>query len=142
MSAKLYSTFTVDDRFVGVPVERVQEVLRSQPLTPVPLAHEHIRGLLNLRGQIVTALDLRARLGLPGVDPQTCSNVIVTTDDGPLSLLVDQLGDVVAVSEEQFEPPPETLQGESRHLIRGAYKLDDSLLLDLDLDKTLDITDA
>jgi purine-binding chemotaxis protein CheW len=142
MSAKLYSTFTVDDRFVGVPVERVQEVLRSQPLTPVPLAHEHIRGLLNLRGQIVTALDLRARLGLPGVDPQTCSNVIVTTDDGPLSLLVDQLGDVVAVTEEQFEPPPETLQGESRHLIRGAYKLDDSLLLDLDLDKTLDITDA
>jgi len=141
VSTKLYSTFTLDDRYVGVPVERVQEVMRSQPLTPVPLAHEHVRGLLNLRGQIVTTLDLRARLGLParGAEEPT-ANVIVMTEDGPLSLLVDRLGDVVAVTEEQFEPPPDTLRSDTRHLIKGAYKLDDALLLDLDLDKTLDIT--
>ncbi len=141
MSTRLYATFTVADRYVGVPVERVQEVLRAQPITPVPLSHEHIRGLLNLRGQIVTALDLRARLGLSERDAEDATaNVIVMTEDGPLSLLVDRLGDVVAVSDEQFEPPPQTLQTDTRHLIKGAYKLDDALLLDLDLDETLDIT--
>ena len=61
MSTGLYSTFTVADRYLGVPVERVQEVLRAQPITPVPMAHEHVEGLLNMRGQIVTALNLRAR---------------------------------------------------------------------------------
>ena len=136
-----YATFAVDDRYVGVPVERVQEVLRAQPITPVPLSHDHIRGLLNLRGQIVTALDLRARLGLPvrGVG-EPSANVIVMTDDGPLSLLVDRLGDVVAVDDDAFEPPPDTLQTDTRRYIKGAYKLDDALLLDLDLDETLDVT--
>jgi purine-binding chemotaxis protein CheW len=134
----LYATFTVQDRYVGIPVERVQEVLQAQTVTPVPLAHPHISGLLNLRGQIVTALDLRARLDLPtrGADAPSAT-VIVTTEDGPLALIVDVLGDVVAVNDERFEPPPETLQSQSRRLIKGAYKLDDALLLDLDLDETL-----
>lgn len=141
MSARLYSTFHVQDRYLGIPVERVQEVLRSQPLTPVPLAHEHIGGLLNLRGQIVTALDLRARLGLaPREADAPSANIIVSTDDGPLALVVDAFGDVVEVSEDRFEPPPATLVADSRSLIKGAFKLDDALLLDLDLDETLDIT--
>ena len=138
---RLYTTFTVADRYLGVPVERVQEVLRAQPVTPVPLAHADISGLLNLRGQIVTALDLRARLGLPArVENDPSANVIVMTDDGPLSLLVDALGDVVGVDDAQFEPPPDTLQTDTRHLIKGAFKLDDALLLDLDLDRTLELT--
>jgi purine-binding chemotaxis protein CheW len=137
----LYSTFTVEDRYLGVPVERVQEVLLAQPVTPVPLAHPHIGGLLNLRGQIVTALDLRARLDLPPRDPDAPSaTVILLTDHGPLALIVDALGDVVVVEDGRFEPPPETLQAESRRLIKGAYKLDDALLLDLDLDETLLLT--
>ena len=91
MSTGLYSTFTVADRYLGVPVERVQEVLRAQPITPVPMAHEHVEGLLNMRGQIVTALNLRARLGLPPREPDAPSaNVIVMTEDGPLSLVVDR----------------------------------------------------
>jgi purine-binding chemotaxis protein CheW len=135
---RLYATFVVEDRYLGVPVERVQEVLREQPLTPVPLAHPHIGGLLNLRGQIVTALDLRARLDLPrrAADASNAT-VIVSTEDRPLALLVDTLGDVVAVDDTRFEPPPETLQSETRHLIKGAFTLDDALLLDLDLDETL-----
>jgi purine-binding chemotaxis protein CheW len=134
----LYATFTVEDRYLGVPVERVQEVLHAQPVTPVPLAHPHISGLLNLRGQIVTALDLRARLELRARDPEAPSaTVIVVTEDGPLALIVDALGDVVVVDEDRFEPPPETLRAASRRLIKGAYKLDDALLLDLDLDETL-----
>ncbi|MEP6759288.1 MAG: chemotaxis protein CheW [Actinomycetota bacterium] len=143
MSPQLYATFTVHDRYLGVPVERVQEVLRAQAITPVPLAHPHIEGLLNMRGQIVTALDLRARLDLPAREAGApTANVIVMTPEGPLSLLVDALGDVVTVSEELFEPPPETLQTDTGHLIKGAYKLDDALLLDLDLDRTLDFTSA
>jgi purine-binding chemotaxis protein CheW len=141
MTTTLYSTFTVEDRYVGIPVDRVQEVLLAQPLTPVPLAHDHISGLLNLRGQIVTAIDLRARMGLPPRDADTPSaNVIVTTDDGPLSLLVDRLGDVVPVDDASFEPPPDTLDAEVARSIKGAFKLDDALLLDLDLDEALDIT--
>jgi len=141
MTTTLYSTFSVDDRYVGIPVDRVQEVLLAQPLTPVPLAHEHISGLLNLRGQIVTAIDLRARLGLPARTADAPSaNVIVTTDGGPLSLLVDRLGDVVPVDDTTFEPPPDTLDAELARSIKGAFKLDDALLLDLDLDEALDIT--
>jgi purine-binding chemotaxis protein CheW len=142
MTTALYATFTVHDRFLGVPVERVQEVLRAQPLTPVPLAHEHIGGLLNLRGQIVTALDLRARLGLPPRDAAAPSaNVVVATEDGPLSLIVDALGDVLTVDDDAFEPPPETVAAATRHLIKGSFKLDDALLLDLDLDATVALTD-
>jgi purine-binding chemotaxis protein CheW len=141
MTTTLYSTFSVDDRYVGIPVDRVQEVLLAQPLTPVPLAHEHISGLLNLRGQIVTAIDLRARLGLPArEDDEPTANVIVTTDGGPLSLVVDRLGDVVPVDDAWFEPPPDTLAAETARSIKGAFKLDDALLLDLDLDEALDIT--
>lgn len=141
MTTTLYSTFSVDDRYVGIPVDRVQEVLLAQPLTPVPLAHDHISGLLNLRGQIVTAIDLRARLGLaPREADAPSANVIVTTDDGPLSLLVDGLGDVVPVDDATFEPPPDTLDADTARSIKGAFKLDDALLLDLDLDEALYIT--
>jgi purine-binding chemotaxis protein CheW len=141
MTTTLYSTFSVDDRYVGIPVYRVQEVLLAQPLTPVPLAHDHISGLLNLRGQIVTAIDLRARLGLPPREAdEPTANVIVTTDGGPLSLVVDRLGDVVPVDDGRFEPPPDTLDAAAARSIKGAFKLDDALLLDLDLDEALDIT--
>jgi purine-binding chemotaxis protein CheW len=141
MTRTVYATFFVQDRYLGVPVDRVREVLRSQPVTRVPLAHPHVEGLLDLRGQIVTALDMRGRLGLPARDPHGSSaNVIVTTRDGVVSLVVDRLGDVIAVDDAWFEPPPDTLQVATRRSIKGAYKLDDALLLDLDLDETVDIT--
>src|SRR5262245_37201472 len=112
-------------------------------MTRVPLAHPVVRGLINLRGQIVTAIDLRRRLDFP--DPpadQLPVNVVVNTDDGAVSLLVDDIGDVLQVSEELFEPPPETLRGLARKLIRGAYKLNDRLLLLLDTDTLLRLDGA
>jgi purine-binding chemotaxis protein CheW len=139
----LYSTFFVDERYLGVPVERVQEVLRAQPVTPVPLAHPHIAGLLNLRGRIVTALDMRARLDVAHDAAGSVAGgatIIVTGPDGPLALQVDALGDVVAVDDERFEPPPDTLDADRRRLIKGAFKLADALLLDLNLDETLRLT--
>ena len=136
-----YCTFFLDGHYFGIDVLRVQEVIRYQEMTRVPLAPAVVRGLINLRGQIVTAIDLRRRLELPDrPDGELPVNVVVQTDDGAVSLLVDEIGDVLHASEGAFERPPETLKGLARELIRGAYKLGGRLLLILDADKLLDIT--
>jgi len=142
-SARQLCTFYVGDGYFGIPVEQVQEVVRPQPITPVPLAPKVVRGLINLRGQILTAIDLRYRLGLgePG-DPAKLMNVVVRTDDSPVSFLVDEIGEVLDVDEDCFENPPETLQGEMRELIGGAYKLDGRLLLALSTERTISINGA
>jgi len=133
-----FCTFYLDGLFFGVEVEKVQEVIRHQSMTRVPLAPKLIGGLINLRGQIVTAIDLRLRLGLRGRAPdQLPMNVVVGSDEGAISLLVDEIGDVVEVSDENFEAPPDTLQGEARQLIRGVYKLQSGLLHVLQLEKTV-----
>ncbi len=131
-----YCTFYVAGQYCGLDAVRVQEIIRAQPMTPVPLAPPVVRGLINLRGQIVTALDLAMRLGLKErlVGPAPI-NVVVHTEDGAVSLLVDEIGDVVTVPHEAFEKPPETLATAARALIHGAYKLKDRLLLILDADE-------
>jgi purine-binding chemotaxis protein CheW len=107
-------------------------------MTRVPLAPPVVRGLINLRGQIVTAIDLRRRLGLPDrAADRLPVNVVVTTDDGAVSLLVDEIGDVLQVPEAAFERPPDTLRGPARDLIHGAFKLDDRLLLILNTDRAV-----
>lgn len=131
--SKQYCTFYLGEQCFGLDVLTVQEIVRHQPLTRVPLAHPMVRGLINLRGQIVTAIDLRLRLDLPARDDcREGVNVVVETDDGAVSLLVDEIGDVLEVTEQDFERPPETLQGSARELIHGAYKLADRLLVILD----------
>jgi purine-binding chemotaxis protein CheW len=133
-----FSTFFLDGLLFGVEVGKVQEVIRYQEMTRVPLAPPVVRGLINLRGQIVTALDLRRRLNLKDrASDRLPMNVVVRTGDEAVSLLVDEIGDVLEVEEDAFERPPETLQGEARELIRGAYKLKDKLLLVLDTEKAV-----
>jgi purine-binding chemotaxis protein CheW len=128
-----FCTFWLDGLFLGVDVLEVQEVFKYQEMTRVPLAPPVVHGLINLRGQIVTALDLRTRLELPPrPEGRLPMNVVVRADDGAVSLLVDEIGDVLEVSEADFSRPPETLQGLARTLIRGVYKLDGRLLLILD----------
>jgi purine-binding chemotaxis protein CheW len=140
VSVKQLATFHVGGRYFGIEVTAVQEVIRYQEITRAPLAPGEIRGLINLRGIIVVAIDLRRRMGLAADDESAPPmNVVIRTDDGLVSLLVDRIGDVLDVDEEQFEPPPETVQGEARDLIRGAYKLEDDLLLELDIERTLEI---
>jgi purine-binding chemotaxis protein CheW len=142
MGMKQFATFYAADRYLGIDVTRVQEVIRSQAITRTPLAADEIRGLINLRGQIVMAFDLRRRLGLPPLeDGASPMNVVIRTPDGLVSLLVDRIGDVLDVDSELFEEPPETLRGEARALIRGAYKLDGALLLELDTDRALEVAD-
>jgi purine-binding chemotaxis protein CheW len=135
-----YCTFYVDGHYFGLDVLKVQEIIRYQEMTRVPLASPVVRGLINLRGQIVTAIDLRRRLELSDRPPdQLPVNVVVQTDDGAVSLLVDEIGDVMQVPETLFERPPETLKGTPRELIRGAYKLPDRLLLILDTERTVSL---
>lgn len=135
-----YCTFHVDGLFFGVDVLRVQEVIRYQEMTRVPLASHVVSGLINLRGQIVTAIDLRRRLELnERTAEQLPMNVVVRTDDGAVSLLVDDIGDVLEVDESTYERPPETLTGVARQLVRGVYKLKDRLLLIIDTEQTVDV---
>lgn len=140
---KQLCTFTVGEGYFGIPVEQVQEVVRPQPITPVPLAPKVVRGLINLRGQILTAIDLRHRLGLGEHGDQTkLMNVVVRTDEAPVSFLVDEIGEVLDVDEDAFEAPPETLQGDMRELIGGAYKLEGRLLLALSTERTVNLADG
>ena len=135
-----FSTFYVADLFFGVDVLHVQEVLRSQPMTPVPQAPDVIEGLINLRGQIVTAIDMRRRLQLPQLaGDQTPMNIVVSTSDGAVSLLVDEIGDVLDMDASNYERPPDNLDPAARELISGVYKMKDSLLLVLDTDKAVEV---
>ena len=139
-SSGRFSTFSVTDLFFGIDVMRVQEVLRFQPLTRVPKTPEVIEGLMNLRGQIVTAIDMRRLLHLParrsGLQPM---NVVIRTESGAVSLLVDEIGDVLDPEDAAYEPPPANLDTSTRKLIRGVYKLEQQLLLVLDPEQIIDI---
>lgn len=132
-------TFHVGDALLAVDVLEVQEVIRHQEMTPVPRAPEVVRGLINLRGQIVTAIDLRRRLGIGTIDLDRADdategplNVVVRTTDGPVSLLVDAIGDVLEVADDAREAPPATLPAGIAALVEGVYPLPGRLLLVLD----------
>jgi len=137
-AARQYATFYVEDLFFGIEVLKVQEVLRYQEMTRVPSAPEVIQGLINLRGQIVTAVDMRRRLGVKKRgNEETPMNMVVRSDDGAVSLLVDEIGDVLEVSADSYEPVPENVPQGQRELIRGVYKLEGRLLLVLDTERVL-----
>jgi purine-binding chemotaxis protein CheW len=143
ITERQFCTFHLGDLFLGIEVLQVQEVIRAQAMTRVPLAPRAVRGLINLRGQIVTAIDLRERLGLPPLgDDRVPMNVVVRTGEGAVSLLVDDIGDVLDAADEDREEPPETLSAAARELIHGVYKLPGRLLLVLDLAKALDLEPA
>ena len=136
-------TFYLQKLLFGVEVEKVQEVIRYQEMTRIPLSPEVIGGLINLRGQIVTAVDLRRQLELPARSGgELPMNVVVRSEDGAVSLLVDEIGDVVEIQDDVFERPPETLNGVARELIQGVYKLKERLLLILDTEKTISVPAA
>ena len=136
-------TFYLQDLLFGVEVEKVQEVIRYQEMTRIPLSPPGIAGLINLRGQLVTAINLRHQLDLPPREGgQFPMNVVIRREDGPISLLVDEIGDVVEVDEQLFEPAPDTLHSQGREFIRGVYKLKEQLLLLLDTEKTMTVVDT
>jgi len=132
-------TFWLDGLFFGVDVANVQEVLRYQDMTTVPRAPRAVRGLINLRGQIVTAVDLRCRLGLPERGPgELPMNVIVRSRGEVQSLLVDDIGDVIDTSDYLLEPVPANLPEPVRDALLGVMSLPDAILLILDSDRAVD----
>lgn len=136
-----FCSLSVGELMLGISVDQIQEVIRGASITPVPLADPAIRGLINLRGQIVTAIDLGRRLDIPDADTEGGATIMVLgTAEEPLALVVDSVGDVIDVDERAFEKPPSTLRGEARRMITGAYKLDRALLLMLDLEAVLDLS--
>jgi purine-binding chemotaxis protein CheW len=138
-----FCTFYLDRLLFGVELKGVQEVMRSLGMTRVPLAPPMVSGLINLRGQIVTAVDLRRRLELEAAPAGArVMNVVVRSDDGAVSLLVDEIGDVVEVEESSFEPPPETLRGSVRTIILGIHKLNDRLMHVLDIEKACQMAET
>ncbi len=138
MSAARLCTFGVGDALYGLEVHRVQEVLRPQESTRVPHAGAYIRGLINIRGQIVMAIDLRRCLGLePAPDGERSMNLVLRTDDGPVSFLIDRALDVLDLDPSSFEPPPASLLGPRRRLIRGTYPHAGRLIHVLDADAVL-----
>src|ERR1700676_1769016 len=131
-----FCTFYLENYLFGIELLKVQEVIQSLEITEVPLAPFAVRGLMNLRGQIVIAVDLRRQLELPErPDGQPPMDVVVRTGEDAVSLLVDGIGDVVEVGAETFEPPPETLHGRFRTVILGVHKLEKQLMHVLDTDR-------
>jgi purine-binding chemotaxis protein CheW len=138
--AKQFCTFYLDQRLFGIEVLKVQEVIQFHETTEVPLANPVIRGLMNLRGSIVSSIDLRRRFGLDprsgGIEP---TNVVTQTGNGLVSFEVDRIGDVKEVTEADYEPVPGTLDGGARLMIEGVYKLEGELLLALNIERVLDL---
>lgn len=133
-----YVTVVIDGQQFGVPVLLVQDVLREQPLTHIPLAPAEIAGSLNLRGRVVTAIDLRTRLGLEKrADGSPSMNVVVEQGGELYSLIVDAVGDVLALTDETFEPSPATLDPVWQELTDGLHRLDSDLMLILDIQQVL-----
>ena len=129
-----YCTFRLGDLTLGIEVGQVQEVLRQGELTAVPLAPAHVRGLINLRGQIVTAIDMRPQLGL-GADGLLGACAVVQAGDETISLLVDEVGDVVSPPADDYEEIPAGVPERVRAVVSGTYQLTGRLLLVLDLSR-------
>ena len=138
--SRLMCTFMVGDLYCGLEVERVQEVISYRRLTRVPLAPPEVLGLINLRGEIVTAIDLRRRLRLDSAAPaEEPMNVVARGEDGAFSFVVDRIEDVVELERDDFEATPETLDDGIRHLVQGVCKVEERLLLLLDVDRLLEL---
>ena len=135
---RVFVTLTVADQLCGVPVESVRDVLGEQAITRIPLAPPEIAGSLNLRGRIVTAIDLRKRLGLPQApEGKPLMSVVAEQGSELYALLVDQVSEVLSLPEESFERNPPTLPPLWAEHAEGIYRLEDRLMVVLDVGKLL-----
>ena len=134
-----FVTFTIAGQLFGIPVLQIQDVLSSYQITPIPLAPPEIKGSLNLRGRVVTAIDVRLRLGLSARPKEAESMSIVAENEGELySLMVDSVGEVLALSQNAYERNLPTLDAKFRAFSDGIYRLDKQLLVVLDVNRLLD----
>lgn len=130
-----YSTFRIAGRLYGIDVIKVQEIVKPMPITKIPLSVSFIRGLINLRGQVATAIDLRELFGLSDAPPEAPMNVVCRCDGALISLLVDDIGDVIEVTGDDYEETPKTIPASVRVYMSGVYKLKNALLSIIDIEK-------
>lgn len=137
--ADQYVSFWIGDQLLGVPVSSVQEVLNPQEIARTPKARSEIAGLLNLRGQIVTAVDLRKRMKLPPLEQGRRSmNVVVRHKGESYSFLVDEVGEVINVSAEAMEGVPQTLDAHWKSVTTGVFRLENRLFVILNVKAILE----
>jgi purine-binding chemotaxis protein CheW len=135
-----YVTVTLDDQLFGLPIARVQDVFIPDRLTRVPLAPPQIAGVLNLRGRIVTAIDMRRRLGLPARDGKTPAIAVgIELKGESYGLLVDAVGEVMKLAKDDCEVKPANLDAGLAEVTAGVYRLDGQLLVVLDIDRVFDM---
>lgn len=138
-TARQFSTFSIANRTYGIDVMQVQEVTKDLRMTPVPLAPPFVKGLINLRGQIATAIDLRKLFNVSGDEPEESMNVVCMIEGVLLSFLVDKIGDVLELEDESFEASPSTVPSDVSRFMEGVYKVPGSILSVLDVNKILSV---
>lgn len=137
-ATKDFVTMSIDNQLFGIPVLQVQDVLGPQRITPIPLAPDEVAGSLNLRGRIVTAIDVRCRLGLPPCEQENQRMSIAVEFCNELySLIVDEVGEVLSLPDDMFERNPPTLDNRWREVSTGVYRLEDRLLVIVDVSRLL-----
>lgn len=142
-SPTMYCTFLLGEETFGVRVDEVQEVIANQKLCPVPLSPAAVAGLINLRGEIVTSLDLRQRFEIAAAGPAVSpKHVVLGGNYGATSLIVDAIGDVIHARDEEVDEAPETLPPNLRELIHGVIRLDDRLVLVLETERVVRVEEA
>ncbi len=140
VTGQQFATFFLGERMYGVEVSNVQEIVKSMPMTRIPLSPSFVRGLINLRGQIATAIDLRELFGLSGaLEGAVQMNVVCLLEGSLVSLLVDQIGDVVEVDGKLFEPTPDTVSEKVRKFLSGVYKMKGPLLSVLNVNEVVKV---
>ena len=142
-AAGQFLAVSVLDQWLGLPVSEVRDVLRTARLTTIPAASPAIAGIMNLRGRVVTAIDLRRRLGLPPAAADTRPfNVVVDREGESYGLVVDRIGDVLSLAGSEIEAVPDNLDSVWRSMASGIHRMANGLLLTVDIGRLLDLDDA
>ena len=137
-SIRSYATFYVGDLYFGIPTSNVVELTKGTEITPVPLAPYAVSGLINLRGQIVTAIDMRKRLKLkPNPIADSIITVFIRNNGVLFGLSIDKVSDILELEDSKLEPPPSNMPATAYELIIGFHKLAGKLLFILDADKLI-----
>lgn len=135
-----FVTFQIEDQLFGIPVLKVQDILKPEKIASIPLAPPEIKGSINLRGRIVTVIDVRVRLGLPPGDAADSMGVTVEQNHDLYTLLVDKIGDVMSLPADSFDKAPDTLDPKWRQFAVNVVRLDNRLLVVLDVERMLEIS--
>lgn len=140
-SVTQYCGFKIGDEEYGIPVMEVQEVIKPQVVTPIPLASDFIRGLINLRGQIVSCLSLRRLFGQEDELEKDHMNIIVKGDEGLFSLVVDEVTDIINIENDNVEKAPDTINPNLKKYVDRIFKRESGLVILLDIKRLIDLKD-